>query len=135
MTEFLAFTILGLGSAAVYALLGQGIVLIYRGSGVVNFAHSAFALMAAFTFYELEHRGAGLGAALTAAVAMGTLLGLLMQWLVMRPLRTAAPIVRIVATLGILLVVEAGTALHYADIPKIVPPILPRHAWSILGVH
>ena len=47
MTNFLQFAVIGLGAGACYALLAQGVVLIYRGSGVVNFAHGAFAMLAA----------------------------------------------------------------------------------------
>ena len=54
MTEFLQFAVIGLGAGACYALLAQGVVLIYRGSGVVNFAHGAFAMLAGYiTFVEL----------------------------------------------------------------------------------
>ena len=47
MNEFWKFFLLGLGSGAIYALVALGIVLVYRGSGVVNFAHGVFALTGA----------------------------------------------------------------------------------------
>jgi branched-subunit amino acid ABC-type transport system permease component len=43
VTQYLLFVVLGLGAGAVYGLLGLGLVLEYRGSGVVNFAHGAMA--------------------------------------------------------------------------------------------
>ena len=49
--DLLRFAILGLGAGAVYGLTGQGIVLIYRGSGVVNFAQGALGMVGAFVFY------------------------------------------------------------------------------------
>ncbi len=52
LTELLRFVLLGLGVGAVYALTGQGLVLIYRGSGVVNFAQGAFAMIGAFIYYR-----------------------------------------------------------------------------------
>ena len=48
MAQAIQFAILGLGAGAAYTLLAQGIVLIYRGSGIVNFAHGAIAMFAAF---------------------------------------------------------------------------------------
>ena len=48
MAQAVQFAILGLGAGAAYTLLAQGIVLIYRGSGIVNFAHGAIAMFAAF---------------------------------------------------------------------------------------
>jgi branched-subunit amino acid ABC-type transport system permease component len=50
MTRFLEFAVLGLGLGAVYALLGQGLVMIYRGSGVVNFAQAGFAVAGAYVY-------------------------------------------------------------------------------------
>ena len=48
MAQAIQFAILGLGAGAAYTLLAQGIVLIYRGSGIVNFAHGGIAMFAAF---------------------------------------------------------------------------------------
>mgnify|MGYP000165026408 CR=1 FL=1 len=50
MTNLLELALLGLGTGAIYALAAQGIVLIYRGSGVINFAHGAIALLGAATW-------------------------------------------------------------------------------------
>ena len=52
MSELLHFTLLGLAVGALYALTAQGLVLIYRGSGVVNLAQGAFAMLGAFVYYE-----------------------------------------------------------------------------------
>ncbi|HLS97156.1 MAG TPA: hypothetical protein VK018_00390, partial [Porticoccaceae bacterium] len=54
MGEILQFILLGLGTGALYALGAHGIVLIYRGSGVINFAHGAMALFGASLFAELR---------------------------------------------------------------------------------
>ena len=54
MSEVLQFALLGLGAGAAYALLGQGLVLIFRGSGILNLAHGAFAMAGAYVFYELH---------------------------------------------------------------------------------
>jgi sulfate-transporting ATPase len=126
------FFILGLGSAAVYALLAQGVVLIYQGSGVVNFAHAAFALVGAITYYELEHSGWPAIWALAASILAGAALGALVQGIVMRRLMTAAPIVRVIATLGVLVTIESAAALHYqGDNVLTVPQFLPQHTWHI----
>jgi sulfate-transporting ATPase len=127
VTEFIQFAILGLGIGAVYTLLGQGIVLIYRGSGVVNFAHGTFAMAGAYTFAEINGTGVGLGVSLLAAIGVGAALGVLTQNLVMRPLRNAAPITRIIGTLGVLIVLQAGFVLHYGGTLGFVGQFLPQH--------
>ena len=52
MQSFLQFLIIGLGAGAAYALFAQGAVLIYRGSGLVNFAQGAIGTFAAYIAFE-----------------------------------------------------------------------------------
>ena len=55
--DILRFAILGLGAGAVYAITALGVVLVYRGSGVVNFAHGAIGMVGAFIFYTERESG------------------------------------------------------------------------------
>ena len=97
MQSFLQFVIIGLGTGATYALVAQGAVLIYRGSGVVNFAQGALGTLAAYVaFAELkaEYSFKTLPACLAGIVA-AVVVALLFQRLVLRTLRHAAAIVRV----------------------------------------
>src|SRR3546814_3727959 len=53
----LLFLVLGIGAGALYAALAQGILVAYRGSGVVNLAQGAMAMYGAYTFHELRSTG------------------------------------------------------------------------------
>ncbi len=57
MQDLLLALVAGVGAGGLYALLGVGIVVAFRGSGVINFAHGAVAAYAAFTFDELRETG------------------------------------------------------------------------------
>ena len=57
MNQYLLFLVLGVGTGALYAGLAQGILVAYRGSGVVNLAQGAIAMYGAYTFYELRSTG------------------------------------------------------------------------------
>src|SRR5215469_2441752 len=57
MSSHLLFLVLGLGPGAVYALLGLGLVMEYRSSGVINFAHGAIAMYVAYVYVELRASG------------------------------------------------------------------------------
>src|SRR4051812_9125591 len=127
MSEFFQFVILGLGVGSIYALLGQGLLVVYRGSGVVNFAQGGFALVGAIAFVELRESLGTIGA-LIGAIAIGAALGVLTQNLIMRPLRGAAPIARVIATLGLLIVLQSAGFLKYGSTPISVPQYLPRKA-------
>ena len=54
MTENFRFALLGLGYAGAYALVALGIVIVYRASGVINFAAGAMGGVGAFVFWELR---------------------------------------------------------------------------------
>ena len=91
MTKFIEFAILGLGLAAAYNLLSLGLVVIYRGSGVLNVAQGAFAYFGGtmyYTFVTDFHWPKAL-AAVTAVVAGGAL-GIATNQFVMRPMTRAS---------------------------------------------
>jgi ABC-type branched-subunit amino acid transport system ATPase component/branched-subunit amino acid ABC-type transport system permease component len=133
MTGLLTFAVLGLGLGATYALLAEGVVFIYRGSGVVNFAQGGYAFIGAVA-YEVSYQTLGPVLAMVFAILAGALSGLLTQELIMRPLRHAVPLVRVVATLGLLVVIQSAGYLHYASSIVSVPQFLPNNAWDVGGV-
>jgi branched-subunit amino acid ABC-type transport system permease component len=54
MQEVLLFALIGVGLGAMYTIAAQGLILIYRGSGVLNFAHGVVGMVGAYCFYELS---------------------------------------------------------------------------------
>ncbi len=135
MDDIVSFAILGLGVAGIYTLLAQGIVIIYRGSGTVNFALGSFAMLGSYLFVELrtEH-GLGNGAAIAVVVPLVALLGALAYQIVMRPLRRAAPLTRVIATLGLMLVLNAGATLRWGSTTTVyLEEVLPSRPVELLG--
>ncbi|MCW2866695.1 MAG: lptB 2 [Marmoricola sp.] len=148
MTDHLVFLLLGLGSGAVYAALAMALVVTYRSSGVVNFSTGAIALYVAYTFAFLRQgelllpvpgfdQSVGLGAplgvasAMTISLAVAAVLGLVLYWLVFRPLRAASPIAKAVASIGIMLLVTSLLAQRVGTNPVSVDAILPQGVVSI----
>jgi ABC-type branched-subunit amino acid transport system ATPase component/ABC-type branched-subunit amino acid transport system permease subunit len=136
VAQAVQFAILGLGAGAAYTLLAQGIVLIYRGSGIVNFAHGAIAMFAAFFCFLtlVEQHGWSVEASIPVAVLLAALLGVVIQNGILRFMRTAAPLVRLVATLGVLIVLQglAGQKLWDSDFHQI-DQFLPTHNYTLHG--
>jgi ABC-type branched-subunit amino acid transport system ATPase component/ABC-type branched-subunit amino acid transport system permease subunit len=133
MHGLVTFALFGLGSAAVYTLLAQGAVLIYRGSGVVNFAQGAFALVGAYVYYEALKHMSKWPAALVAVAVVG-LLGLLVQYLVMWPMRRSSALARVVATLGILSVLTQAISIRYHSTTRYVPSLVPKNKVTFAGI-
>lgn len=132
MTDAFQFALLGLGIGSVYALLAAGLVLIYRGSGTINLAHGHFAVLAAYLFVELrDTQGLPTLLVLALVVVLGALLGAAVQLFIMVPLRAASPITRVIATLGVLSVINAVVDLRYGAEQQRTSPLLPDEAVEV----
>jgi ABC-type branched-subunit amino acid transport system ATPase component/ABC-type branched-subunit amino acid transport system permease subunit len=136
MKEFFEFAILGFGAAAAYTLLGQGLVLIYRGSGILNFAQGAFAMVGGYVYYEL-HFNDHLSFALSFAIALLSCgaIGAATHLLIMRPLRKRSALTRLIATLGVLTVIEGIAQIKYQANLTQVPGSLPSGLVQIFGIN
>jgi sulfate-transporting ATPase len=134
MRESIQFVFLGLGLGAMYALVSHGLIVIYRGSGVLNFAQGAVGMAAAYLYYDLRTHGWSFPLALTAGVAGAGLLGFLIHTGIMRHLERASPIARVVATLGILVTLQAIAVLRYGSDSLQPPTDLPSSTVRLFGV-
>jgi sulfate-transporting ATPase len=136
MTQLLQFLIIGLGAGATYALFAHGAVLIYRGSGLVNFAQGAVGTVAAYlAFVDLKGReGWATLPATAVGVVAGGLVSLAFQALVLRALRRAAAIVRVIATIGMLGLLQAVVVKRYGAANQPVAPYLPDRVFQVSGI-
>jgi ABC-type branched-subunit amino acid transport system ATPase component/branched-subunit amino acid ABC-type transport system permease component len=131
--EIVRYAVLGLGIGALYALIAAGLVTVYRGSGIVNFAQGAFVMVGGYADYEFTTRaGLGFWPAMILTIAVTALLGALVQLVVLRPMRNSSPLTRVVATLGLLITLQAAAALHYGHQVLAVPSYLPTRSVDIL---
>lgn len=158
MLDHLQYLLLGLGGGAVIAVLAAGLVLTYRSSGVVNFAHAALGTWIAYTYLALRRDGTLLlpviglpgelsllpegyrfswatAGVITLALAAGY--GLVVHTLVFRPLRRAPALAKVVASLGLFLYLLAVTDLRAGTQGAVVATperLLPGRVVSVLGV-
>jgi branched-chain amino acid transport system permease protein len=148
MKEGLAFLLLGLAPGALIAGLGISLVLQYRGSGLINLATGAIATFGAFVFYGLRVEGdlfffvrIPLGQpwstipALVVSLAACVLFGVLLDRLLVRPLRDAPVLPKLILSLGLLLGLQAVFALVWGDSGQSAPNVLPdpSHSVTIFG--
>ncbi len=164
LQEIIFFLLIGLGIGSLYAMLGAGLVVVYTGSGVINFAHGALAMYAMFTFDTAWNRGelflpwvdflpshdvnlpvritldsdgsVPMGVALLLAMLMAAFLGLVAHFLVFKPLKDAAPLGKVVASLGLALYLQGVALLNFGNafpIPKSIVPDEPIDDFLGLG--
>ncbi len=154
MSAWVLYPLLGLSAGAIYASIAVGLILVHRGSGVVNLAAGAMAMFPAVVFVRLRTAGElvlpvvgipgkiALGGpwpvlpAFVVAVAIGVAIGGVAYWVVFRRLRNAPAVTRLVASIGLTIVLQgaavaqAGTATQRVD--KILPDRLLRVGSSVL---
>jgi len=134
MDDVLRFALLGLGLGALYALTAHGIVLVYRGSGVLNFAHGAIGMAGAYVQWELAvNHGVPYWPATACGVLTSAVLGVLTHLSVIRPLRGASTLARLVGTLAVFIVLTAIAVKRYGDSLQLVPGKLPTRLLTIAG--
>jgi branched-chain amino acid transport system permease protein len=107
VTELLQAIEQGIASGAQYALVALGFVVIYKATGVINFAQGGFVLFGAYLTYNLgETWGLPFYVALVLAMVGGALIGATVERVALRPLIGQPPFAAIMITIGVLFVLE-----------------------------
>lgn len=127
--------VIGVITGAAYGLLALGLVLIYKSSGVFNFAQGEFGTVAIYALYLLHSSGVPYVLALLAALVVAVLFGLLVERVIVRPLFDAPRVTLLVATAGVSLL-AVGVQIWFGEARlRNVDPALPRtDRVSLLGV-
>ena len=135
LLSVLQFALLGLGLGGAYALLALGLVTIYRGTGVLNFAQGAVAMFSAYVFFSLrDELAVPVVVAGLATIAFAAVLGVVFYLGVMRQLRNSPVLARVVANLALLLLLQ-GLATVIFDVATQSPlPVLNATPIDIAGL-
>ena len=118
MSFFLEVLVGGLLAGVMYSLVALGFVLIYKASGVFNFAQGALVLFAALTFVSLQAMGLPFWGSLLATLVIMVGMGIAIERVVLRPLVNQPPITLFMATIGLSFFIEGlaqlvwGTEVH-----------------------
>jgi branched-chain amino acid transport system permease protein len=124
------FILLGLGSGALIAAIALGVVATYRGSGIINLSVGGVAMLAGYAFWSLtsgEFASLDTAPALAISMVFVLVVGALIEVLAFRPLRTAAPLAKLVSSLAVLLIAQASMLLAFGTTQKPSRQILPQN--------
>jgi branched-chain amino acid transport system permease protein len=139
MQDILLFVLLGLGPGALIAGIALAVVLTYRGSGIINLATGGIAMLAGYAYWSLKtgEYGTEFGTApaLLLTLVITLLVGVAIELVAFRPLRNAAPLAKLVSSLGVLLVAQASMLLAFGTSQKPQPSILPSDTVEVLGTN
>ncbi|MEZ5309638.1 MAG: ABC transporter permease [Microthrixaceae bacterium] len=136
MREFVGFTITGLVTASIYAVVASGLTLTYATTGIFNWAHGALAAIGAFVYWQcttLWGWPAPLAMILCVGI-IGPVLGVTVESGIMRRLDGTNEITRMAVTLALLVGIIAGINWIWdPQMTKVVLPVFNGKAIEILG--
>lgn len=134
MSTFTTLFIIGLSEGAILALAALGFVLIYKATGVINFAQGEFLLIGAYSFYTaFVLMRLPIVLALLVGVLVAVIVGVVVERFILRPMVGQSHISVIMVTIGLASVLSAIVQMFFGTNPRSMPAILPRGSVTILG--
>ncbi|MCD6102617.1 MAG: branched-chain amino acid ABC transporter permease [Thermotogae bacterium] len=116
--------VLGLATGSFYSLIALGIVMIYKTTGVMNFAFGNMAMFMAYVAFTFTAMGLGPAVALIIVLPLAALFGYAVERFTLRPIRHLSHASMLIVTLGILMILEGlvtqiwGT--RYKNFPELI---------------
>ena len=131
--QFLVYVLLSLPLVGAYAMLGTGLVVIFRASRVLNLAHGAMAMVPAYVVYVLVEHGVPMPIALVLGVASGALLGAVVERFFVRPLAKQGATAQTVGTIAVYGLAVAAMAQGFGSGSLIAVRIFPEGGIRVSG--
>jgi branched-chain amino acid transport system permease protein len=129
MQEFLEFTLGGLSEGMVYAAIALSLVLIWRGTRVLNYAQGGMAMFTAYLGLIVINRTHNYWLGFVIALVAGLVLGALLERGVVRPVERKPPLNAVIVTIGLLILLEGLAGIIYGGSFRSFPP-----AFSVTGL-
>jgi branched-chain amino acid transport system permease protein len=129
VVEFLQFTLSGAVFGMIYAVVALSLVLIWRGTRLLNYAQGGMAMFTTYVALEVVYRTGSYWAGFVVALATGVVLGAVCQLTVIRPTLNKPPLNAVIVTIGLLTLLEGLAGILYGGQYRSFPA-----AFSITGL-
>jgi branched-chain amino acid transport system permease protein len=135
METFIQLTITGLANGAILALAALGFVIVFKATGVINFAQGYFLLVGAYLVWAgVVQFGMHWSVAVLVALIVAALIGLTTERFILRPLVGENVISVIMVTIGLAFVLQGAVQFLWGTEPRPMPAFIPRGTLILLGV-
>ena len=134
MTLFLERLISGLTNGSIYAILALALVVVFRATGTINFAQGELALFTTFVAWWLTTMSWPIWSAIGAALALGFLLGALMERLLIRPVQRRSDMAVLIVALRLFTGLNSLAGMLWGSDTKIMPSPFPNGPTDYISV-
>src|SRR5437764_5186960 len=123
MDRFLQYAVTGLSAGSLYALVALGLVLIYRSTRVLSFAHGELATLGTFAAFALLSRGQSFWLAFPVGLLTGAAAALLFYFGALAPAqhKGASPLGQVILTIGLALILQGTVVYFFGTEPDRMP--------------
>ena len=124
----------GLAAGSIYGALALALVLVYRATGMINFAQGLFAVASTYVVWSLWRAGLPLAAAIVLAVMASLAVGALTERLLIRRFEGGSSHTAVIATVGLLMLVNGLVGSVWGYVSKPFPSVFPTGTVTVGGV-
>ncbi len=129
MQEFVQFTLGGVSVGMIYAAIALSLVLIWRGTRILNYSQGGMAMFSAYVALIVINHTGNYWLGFVAALASGLVLGAVLERVVVRPVESKPPLNAVIVTIGLLILIEGVAGIIYGGQFRSFPP-----AFSVTGI-
>jgi branched-chain amino acid transport system permease protein len=130
---FLSQLFIGIGNGVVYASVALALVLIFRTTGILNFAQGEMALFSTYITWKFTDHGMPVVLAIILSMAISFIGGMIIERVLIRPVEKASPLTIVIVTLGMFLAINSLAQLIFGTDEKQLPSPFPSHRYHVLG--
>jgi branched-chain amino acid transport system permease protein len=134
MKEFIQVTVDGLAAGSIYGAVALALVLIYRTTGIVNFAQGEMAMFSTFIAWGLIEAGIPLGFAILLTLVLSFAGGMAIERVIIRPVEGSDPLALVIVTLGLLILLNSGAGWIWGFNNRAFPSMFGDGRLDIGGV-
>jgi branched-chain amino acid transport system permease protein len=133
MERFIQVIVDGWATGSLYGALAVAVVLIYRATGIVNFAQGELAMFSTFIAWGLMQAGLPLGVAIAGTLGLSFLGGMLIERLVIRPVEGGEVLTLVIVTLGLYILVNSLAGWIWGFGNRAFPSVFGDGSFDVAG--
>src|SRR5688572_6823249 len=134
MERFIQVLVDGIATGSIYGALALALVLIYRSTGIVNFAQGEFAMFSTFIAWSLTEAGVALGPAILLTLAVSLVGGMVIERVLIRPVEGGQELTLVTVTLGLFILVNGLARWIWGSTNRGFPNLFPDDSLSVGGI-